>query len=99
MDMAISRAGTRESDTGNPAAIEPSLQLEHSLQPERSLQPKNPTQEKDVALEENAGGFYAETEGLLPIPLDLTSVDRTQVLTYLIQKVEELHSDRYGYFL
>lgn len=36
---------------------------------------------------------------LLPIPLDLTSVDRTQVLTYLIQKVEELHSDRYGYFL
>ncbi|KAJ5810503.1 uncharacterized protein N7503_002721 [Penicillium pulvis] len=80
MDMAVSRAGTRESDTGNPAAIE------HSLQ-------------KDVALEENAGGSYAKTEVLLPIPLDLISVDRTQVLTYLIQKVEELHSDRYASFL
>lgn len=49
-----------------------------------------------MALERNAGGFYAEAEVLLPRPLDLTPVDRQQVLAYLLEKVKELHSERYG---
>jgi hypothetical protein len=94
--MAISRTDKSESDIGNPAAIDSSLQPKHFLQPKKSLQPENATQEKYVALEENDGEFDAKPEVFHPIPLDLTSVDRRQVLTYLIQKVEELHSERYG---
>ncbi|KAJ5287884.1 hypothetical protein N7478_003570 [Penicillium angulare] len=81
-----------DSHASNTAAIEPSLQPEQPEQSEyfsrseRSPESENLTQEKDMALEGDIGGFDTVTGVLLPIPLDLTSVDRTNVLTYLIQK-------------
>ncbi|OQE14386.1 hypothetical protein PENFLA_c038G10811 [Penicillium flavigenum] len=78
-----------ESDTDTSVVVEATPQTNSPPQ-------QTERQETEMALERNAGELDSETGVLLPPPLDLTPVDRWQVLAYLLQKVEEFHSHRYG---